>query len=338
MEGAPVSLSSTSLVSVCVPCYNAERLLPSVLESIIAQDYPNVEIVAVDDGSTDSTREILASFAGKVRWETVPHRGQSVAINRAVALARGAFVNFHDADDTMSRSKISLQMRTAVANPGAVVYGPWRMVVEQADGRQRASVRQPEPALQPGDLLMAHIKGWFCPPHSYLWPREVVEMAGPWDKSLVADRDGDFAMRALVAGAQFVYCPDSWVNYVAHGGPRASRARTAASIRSRARVVRKVSRLLEERGRLDDYRDALAYRYDAIAHAYWRACPEEAAWCAREARRISGKPTGYGSPVYRALYRTLGLAAAEAVYPIERRLQRVLTRFRRTAGDDPVAV
>jgi hypothetical protein len=176
------------------------------------------------------------------------------------------------------------------------------------------------------DLLEMHLRGWFCPVNGYLWPRAVVERVGFWDETLHADKDADFAMRAILTGARFVYSPESWADYVQHAGPRASISRTARSLRSRARVVRKVTRALEEQGRLDEYRAAIAWRYDDMARDQWETCKPAAAWCARQARRVSGKPTEVGAWYYRMLHRAFGVYVAEDFAMAKRRLMRMLGR------------
>jgi len=311
------------LVSVVMACYNAEKFVRATLDSILAQTWPNLEVCVADDASTDSSREILASYGGVVRWETGPRRGQSAAVNRAYRMAAGRFINFHDGDDLMAPDKIARQVEVALANPGMVVYGPWRLAWHNGSGFEKREERQTGPVPDDADLLEMHLRGWFCPNHAYLWPRSVIERIGLWDESLCADKDADYAMRAILAGVGFVYCPNAWADYVMHKGPRESVSRTARSLRSRCRVVRKVTRVLEEQRRLDRYRDAIAWRYDEFARTHWETCRPVAVWCARQARRISGKPTEVGKWHYRLVRRMFGIYVAEGIAMAKRRLLRL---------------
>jgi len=314
------SSAAKPLVSICMPCYNAERHLRATLDSIIAQTYSNIEVVVVDDASTDSSRDILASYGDAIKWEAGIKRDQSGTVNRAFALSAGEFITFHDSDDFMDPSKTALQVETALRAPGAVVYGPWRLVWKMPDGADRVETRQTEAVPAQADLLAMHLRGWFIPPNGYLWPRAVVESLGGWDETLHADKDADFAMRAILAGFPFVYCPGSWVDYVQHAGLRASTSKSPQALRSRARVIRKVTRMLAERGDLDRYRDAIAFRYDDLARDHWQYCRPTAAWCAREARRVSGKPTEVGAWYYRLVRRFFGVYCAENLAMAKRRL------------------
>jgi hypothetical protein len=238
-------------------------------------------------------------------------------------MASGEFINFHDADDLMAPDKIARQVETALTNPGAVIYGPWRLTWHNDAGFERHEIRQDRPVADEADLLDIHLRGWFCPPHAYLWPRSVVERTGLWDETLHADKDADYAMRAILAGVRFVYSPESWCDYVQHSGHRASVSRTARSLRSRARVVRKVARILSDQGRLDLYRDAIAWRLDGLARNHWEACRPAAAWCARQVRRISGKPPQLGKWHYRLVRRVFGVHVAEGFAMAKRRLLRL---------------
>lgn len=95
--------AAAPLVSVLIPVYNAERYLARCLTSILSQDYPALEIVAVDDGSRDGSPALLDRFAaeypGRVRVEHKPNGGVASARNRAIELARGAYLMFADNDD-----------------------------------------------------------------------------------------------------------------------------------------------------------------------------------------------------------------------------------------------
>ncbi len=314
------ALQRLPLVSVVMACYNGERHLRRTLDAILAQTYPNVEVTVADDGSTDGSADVLRSYGERVRWETAPRRGQGAAVNRAFAMSRGEFVNFHDADDSLAPDKIERQVAVALAEPGAVVYGPWRLVWTDGERIARVEERQTQRLPEGADALEMHLRGWFCPAHAYLWPRGVVEDLGGWDESLWADKDADFAMRAIIAGARLVYCPNAWADYVQHGGERASVSRSARALRSRARVARKVTGLLEDRGDLDRYRDAVAWRYDDYVRDHWNTCRATAAWCAREARRISGRPPAVGRWYYRMAYRASGVACAERLASLKRRV------------------
>src|SRR5215475_6828332 len=97
----PIEFKETAqpgLVSIVIPCYNAERFLVETLQSAFNQSYPYTEIIVVDDGSTDGTGALIRAFADRVRAEFQPNRGVCAARNYGTALARGEFIQYLDAD------------------------------------------------------------------------------------------------------------------------------------------------------------------------------------------------------------------------------------------------
>src|SRR4051794_29328844 len=89
------------LVSVVIPCYNSVRFIGATLKSAFGQTYPHLEIIVVDDGSTDGSADLIRSFGGRLRVEFGPNRGASAARNRGTTLANGEFIQYLDADDLL---------------------------------------------------------------------------------------------------------------------------------------------------------------------------------------------------------------------------------------------
>ncbi|MFT3743910.1 MAG: glycosyltransferase family A protein [Pyrinomonadaceae bacterium] len=98
------------LVSVVIPNYNYAHYLRETIDSVLAQTYPDVEIVVVDDGSKDDSKEILAGYGGKIRTIFQQNQGVSAARNNGVAVSEGEFVAFLDADDAWLPTKIEKQV------------------------------------------------------------------------------------------------------------------------------------------------------------------------------------------------------------------------------------
>jgi glycosyltransferase involved in cell wall biosynthesis len=100
-----------------VPVFNGERYLADALDSILAQTYPLLEIIVVDDGSTDGTPAVVARYADKVSYMRQANAGQAAARNRGLAAAKGEFVAFLDADDLWHPQKLARQMARFEARP-----------------------------------------------------------------------------------------------------------------------------------------------------------------------------------------------------------------------------
>lgn len=112
-------MSSQPLVSVITPTYNGAHFLPETIDSALAQDYQNLEIIVADDGSTDHTQHVLDRYRERVRVLTLPHRGENSARNAAIAVSSGSYVAFLDHDDLWLPTKVSEQVRALEAHPTA---------------------------------------------------------------------------------------------------------------------------------------------------------------------------------------------------------------------------
>jgi glycosyltransferase involved in cell wall biosynthesis len=109
------------LVSAIIPAYNASAYIADAIDSVLAQTYPAVEIIVTNDGSTDRTPDVLASYAGSITVVDQPNRGLAAARNRAVRAARGEYLAFLDADDVWHPGKIARQVDVLCAQPQHVL-------------------------------------------------------------------------------------------------------------------------------------------------------------------------------------------------------------------------
>lgn len=107
----------TQMVSCIVPVYNGERYLAKALDSIIAQSYVPIEIIVVDDGSTDATPDVVRRFGEAVRYVRQDNAGPATARNHGLGLTNGEFVAFLDADDLWTPEKLSRQVGVLNARP-----------------------------------------------------------------------------------------------------------------------------------------------------------------------------------------------------------------------------
>jgi len=104
------SLKNGPQVSVIIPTFNRAAIIGQTIENICQQTYPNIEIIIVDDGSTDDTPSVLKSYGGRIRWTFQPNGGPSAARNRGIAMANGEIVAFQDSDDLWHPTKIARQV------------------------------------------------------------------------------------------------------------------------------------------------------------------------------------------------------------------------------------
>jgi glycosyltransferase involved in cell wall biosynthesis len=106
-----------TLVTTIIPAFNAERFIDEAVESALAQTYTGIEVIVVDDGSTDGTAHRLAKYGSRIRCVHQENRGPAAARNHGIRLASGSLIAFLDADDVWMREKIERQVEFSRARP-----------------------------------------------------------------------------------------------------------------------------------------------------------------------------------------------------------------------------
>ena len=179
------------LVSVVIPCFNQARFLGDAIESALAQTYTPVEIVVVDDGSTDDTAAVAARFPG-VRYVRRENGGLSAARNTGLRESRGAYLTFLDADDLLLPRAIEVALDRLEASPEcAFVSGRFRYV--DADGVLELVDVPPK---VPADPYLAFLRGNHIGMHAtVVYRRAPLEAARGYDESLPACEDYDLFLR-----------------------------------------------------------------------------------------------------------------------------------------------
>lgn len=196
------------LVSCVIPVYNGARFVGESIESVLAQAYRPLEIIVVDDGSTDGTEDVLAAFGDRIRTFFQPNAGPSAARNRGVAEARGEWLTFQDADDLWVPDKLERQMESFRKNPALdLCFGHlqnfWEPELRDIEERARDTwLAQPHPAHGPPLMLMR---------------RELFERVGPFDTALRTGEDTDWHFRAREIGVVTECLPDVLLRRRRHG-------------------------------------------------------------------------------------------------------------------------
>ncbi len=187
------------LVSVIIPAYNSERYIAETLESVFAQTYRNLEVIVVDDGSTDGTRELIQTGFPKVRYFWKPNGGAPSGRNLGIRNARGDLIAFVDSDDLWLPKKLEAQVRLFTDDPTLVwSYTDCYDFVGQPDHIAGRSSRLARPF--EGDILPALFLGNFISSPTVVLRREVFDTAGLWDAGVAPVEDWDLWLRVA---AQF---------------------------------------------------------------------------------------------------------------------------------------
>src|SRR4030095_8191994 len=122
-------------VSIVTPAYNQAEFLRDTIESVLEQDYPNIEYVVLDDGSTDETPQILAEYGDRFRWETHTNMGQTATINKGWAMTSGEIITWLNSDDTYRTGAVSKALDYLQDNRDVgIVFGD--SMFTEADGTE----------------------------------------------------------------------------------------------------------------------------------------------------------------------------------------------------------
>jgi GT2 family glycosyltransferase len=201
-------------VSVIIPVHNRARLIPFTLASLRAKHHPGVvvEVIVVDDGSTDSSDVITAREFPQALLIRLPRGGAPHARNVGLEQARGRAVLFLDSDDLIEPGYFPPRLAALARHPTADgVYGPYDFF--DGDGDFNADLVKPRYARYPVETHVereAHLwrllAGWYIPPPAVVWRASAVRRLRGYDESLRINQDVDLVFRALVAGQGIVGC------------------------------------------------------------------------------------------------------------------------------------
>lgn len=204
------------LVSILIPAYNARRYIEETLRSAAAQTWPRVEIIVVDDGSTDDTLAVARRVApGRVQVYAQRNQGAAAARNFAFSQSTGDYVQWLDADDLLAPDKISRQLaaRARSCTPRTLLSSAWAHFLH----RPEAARFVPSPLwsdLEPVEWMMRKMKhGVHMQPATWLTSRALCLAAGPWDSRLLVDDDGEYFCRVISASDRITFAGDAKTYY-----------------------------------------------------------------------------------------------------------------------------
>lgn len=198
------------LVSIVTPSYNQAQFLEATIQSVLSQDYPHLEYIIVDGGSTDGSLEIIRNYADRLAWwVSEPDRGQTDAINKGFARARGEIFAWLNSDDTYEPGAVRAAVEFLMTHPEVgMVYGDANFIDEAGRVIGKFNARQTDyRRLRRGYVHIPQQAAFF---RASLW-REV----GPLDPSFYFAMDYDLWVR-IAARAPIVYVPRTWANFRLH--------------------------------------------------------------------------------------------------------------------------
>lgn len=247
-------MTERPLSSIIIDNYNYGRYLPDAIDSALAQTYPNVEVIVVDDGSTDQSRDVIARYGPRVTPLFKPNGGQASAFNAALPLSRGYAVHFLDSDDTILPTAIERAMER-FADP-AVVKVQWPLRTVDERGRPLGHVI-PRAALPDGDVrdrLRGPSPDYPFPPQSgNMWRRDVLADLSSIPEEPFRTGGADLYLSMLcVLDGRVASVPESLGTYRAHSASHYTGldfdARLDVTIRRQFLVYEALARRCRARG------------------------------------------------------------------------------------------
>ena len=203
------------IVSIIIPLHNAEAYILETLKSCFEQIYTNIEVIVVENGSSDNSWEFLNTIADtRLQCYQIDIANASAARNFGYKKATGDYIMFLDADDIVSKTKIDKQLRVLENLEegwiASCAWGKFTNTIEQASFIQQDTWRIKDPLQW---CITSWNGGGMMIPGCWLIPKPIIEKAGLWNETLTLHDDGEFMCRVLLASQGNVFVENAWVYY-----------------------------------------------------------------------------------------------------------------------------
>lgn len=255
------------LISVIIPTYNYGRFLPDAVKSVLGQkkDGLAVEIIVVDDGSTDDTADVAQRLGSSIQYIYQENQGLSAARNSGIRIARGDYIVFLDADDLLTAGTLASHIENFAAHPELDISVCLSLQVFSSDSGRRNYL---------WPLKSSHLDMHLCysnisPVHTFMLRTRVAREIGFFDPDLKACEDQDYWLRCAASGKRFGTNADGMVIYRQHGQSMTSQR--SRQLAHDGAIRFKISMLLESRPdfpRAGKFYGWLAHAAGSISSAY----------------------------------------------------------------------
>ncbi len=205
-----MTLTNTPLVSVVIPAFNSEKTIYETIESVLNQTWRNLELIVVNDGSQDSTLDIVTGIKDpRLKVFSYTNAGVAVSRNRGISHAEGEFISFIDADDLWTLDKLEAQLKALQANPQAGVAYRWTDHID----KDSQFIRPGAYCTANGNVYAELLRGNFLASGSNVLIRtRILKEIGDFDQSITPAEDWDMYLR-LATRYNFVAVPAPQILY-----------------------------------------------------------------------------------------------------------------------------
>jgi len=260
------------LVSIIIPNFNSLKYIEETLNSVFNQTYDHIEIIIVDDGSTDGSFEYISALNNSnVKLFKNPGKGACAARNYGFSLVNGEYIQFLDSDDTLDTDKIKSQIDLLLDFPERVGVCSTKHFYEDknkvvvTDTPFLFSTNKPQEFLL--KLYGADGKHHnMVAQHAWLVPKHIIEKAGLWNENLVKDQDGEFFCRVVMASKGICYSENVFCYYRKNSqNVSISSGKTRSHLISQLRALDSKAKQLRGDGMTVAYKNAMSLQYKLIA-------------------------------------------------------------------------
>jgi len=333
------------LVSILIPCYNAEKWIEQAIDSALNQTYKNVEIIVIDDGSNDRSLEIINRYSDRITWHTSKNCGGNATRNKLLKLSSGQWLQYLDADDYLLPNKIKRQIEFLTQNPSTdVVFSPiilqhHNYIVESTLNQRKQDLvssslkvlnleppnditQEILPIPQPHDpwILLAR---WYLPQTgSCLWRKDSIINVSGWNEEQVCCQEHELYLRLLKNQQQFNYFCLGGSVYRQWSEATVCKQNKSETYRRRLEITDKIEQHLAVTKQLTKPRqDAINQSRFECARIIWLT---DKLWSKEIIQQIRQQdfnfvPTGNCAPeIYRLMYQFLGFNFAETLAAVKR--------------------
>ena len=309
-------------VSIIIPLYNSEAYIAQTIDSCLGQTHRDIEIIVVENGSTDKSYQVVKSIDDKrLSVFQIPTPNAAAARNYGYQKATGTYIIFLDADDVMAPNKIELQLKALSKKPkGFIACCAWAKFKTNT----KEAIITPQKVWNIQNPIDWCLQSWMGEgmmiPGCWLIPKAVLEKAGFWDERLSLHDDGEFMCRVLLASKGNVFVENTVVYYRQQDNSL-SRDHTSKKAAESALLVYKSYQkeiLKFQDSRLT--RRALARNFSRFIYEYFPAHAQLINEAYREINELGVKTPLVGSPSFKIIQRIVGFKLAIGLTSIKRNL------------------
>ncbi len=205
------------LVSIVIPAFNHGKFLHAAIDSILNQTYPNIELIVIDDGSTDNTKEVLSNYGDQFFWKSQSNMGQAATLNKGWAMSTGEILAYISADDFLLPEAVAKIVARLLSDSDLVLCYPDFCLVDE-NSRIIRRIKAPE-----FDFCKMVSKLQCAPGPGAFFKKEAYLKAGEWNTCLVRFPDYDYWLRLALYG-KFEHLSENLASFRVHLGSTSSRS------------------------------------------------------------------------------------------------------------------